>query len=223
MIESRTIEKRLHHDGIKFIFYPIILFIVAAVLFFAVLYPLISPYKDLINMMSFREPPQFDPEHEGLFNEALATQRTVIPGEGEEYGTISIPSVGIEAPLIYGDGPTELRSGVGTYIGTSIPGQRRTVLLAGHNNRFFRTLPDAVPGDIVSIETYYGVFCYEITDSKVARFDDTSAFDLYREEENLIMYTCHNSIQFGATPWRQFVYAKYLPDKSRRFDEGKLL
>jgi sortase A len=221
--ESEPKEKH-HHDGIKFIFYPILLFILTAALFIAVIVPVLSPYKDMIDVVMLDRAPQFGDDKQGLFSDALSEQRSIsaLPYEGEEYGALSIPAVGIEVPLIYGDSPAELRRGVGTYTGTWVPGQGHTVLLAGHNNNFFRTLPDVEKDDLVTIETSGGKFVYKITGTKTARFDDTSAYDLNKEEENLIMYTCHNSIPFGATPWRLFVYGVYVADKSEPLDLGVL-
>jgi sortase A len=223
MSESHTVKKR-HHDGIKFIFYPILLFILTAALFIAVVMPFLSPYKDMLGVITLDRVPQFGDDKQGLFSDALSEQRSysLLPYEGEQYGNVAIPSVGIDVPLIYGDSPTELRKGIGTYTGTWVPGQGHTVLLAGHNNNFFRTLPDVKKGDLVTIETNSGKFVYKITGMKTARFDDTAAYDLNKEEENLIMYTCQNSIPFGATPWRLFVYGEYAADKSEPLDKGAL-
>lgn len=95
-------------------------------------------------------------------------------------------------------------------MGTYLPGQNRTVLIAGHNNSYFLTLKNVQEGDMVEIRTNYAVYTYRITGKQIARHDDTSAYDLTRDEENLILYTCHNEVGFGATPWRQFVYAEYV-------------
>jgi sortase A len=221
--ENHTVKKH-RRDGVKFIFYPILLFILTAVLFLAVIVPVLSPYRDLLGVILLDRVPQFGDDRQGLFSDALSEQRSYsqLPYEGEEYGSLSIPSAGIDVPLIYGDSPAELRRGVGTYTGTWVPGQGHTVLLAGHNNNFFRTLPDVKKDDLVTIKTNSGKFVYRITGARTARFDDKTAYDLYKEEENLIMYTCHNSIPFGATPWRLFVYGAYVADMSEPLDLGAL-
>ncbi|MDR1028193.1 MAG: class D sortase [Clostridiales Family XIII bacterium] len=189
----------------------------ASAVILAIVLPIARPYLDILDLFTLDAPPQFDENRRGVFTSAIEEQdrqRSLdfTPAEGDEYATILIPTAGIEVSVYYGDSPIELRKGVGTYMGTWVPGQGHTVLLAGHNNNYFRTLPQANVGDIVTIRTNYGVFHYRITGSQVTRFDDTSAYDLTKAEENLIMYTCDNSTVFGATPWRLFVYAEYLPD-----------
>jgi sortase A len=192
------------------------LFVVVSAILLAIVLPVTKPYLDILDAFTLDAAPQFDENRQGVFAAAVEEQERrrllgLTPMEGEEYAEIIIPSAGIDVPVYYGDSPIELMKGVGTYTGTWVPGQGRTVLLAGHNNNYFRTLPSAVVGDTVTIRTNYGgEFNYRITGSRVARFDDTSAYDLYIEEENLIMYTCDNSTVFGATPWRLFVYGEYL-------------
>jgi sortase A len=207
----------LRHDGIKFIFYPIVLFVVAVALFMATLFPVIKPYINMAEIFFLEEPPQFGEDQIGLYGNTVALQNISLPHEGEIYGNITIENAGVDAPVLYGDSPADLRAGVGTYTGTYIPGKGRTILLAGHKNTVFNTLHTAEIGDIVVFTTNYGKFHYEITGSKETRFDDTTAYDLEKEEENLIMYTCTGSVPFGATPYRLFVYAKYLPSKTELF------
>ena len=53
-----------------------------------------------------------------------------------------------------------------------------------------------------------GNYTYTIVDSRIADANDKSAYDLKKNEENVILYTCYpfNAYQ---TPNRYFVYAKY--------------
>jgi sortase A len=216
---SRPRRSFLQNDGIKFVFYPIVLCVVTAVLVAVVLASLIAPYKNLIGMLFTSAPPTFDESRKGSYMESVAENKTYyVPPLGYELGTLSLPAVGIEdVPLFFDDEPEQLSKGIGVYRDTFLPGEGRTIMAAAHNNTFFRTLPDAQPGDIVTLDLEYGVFTYEVTGSDVGRYDDTNYYDMLAHEENLILYTCHNSIPFGATPWRFFVYCKYLPDKSHYY------
>ena len=65
-------------------------------------------------------------------------------------------------------------------------------------------------GDQIEVRTNYGTYTYEVTGSKTTRYDDTAAYDLTKNEDNLILYTCHRVAGVGATPYRVFVYAKYV-------------
>ena len=103
--------------------------------------------------------------------------------------------------------------GVGTYKDDSrvgIPGEGKTILLAGHNNTFFNDLQHAEAGATVTITTHYGVYTYEVTGTEILDYQDETAYDFTRTDENLILYTCYPFDALGFTPNRFFVYAKYV-------------
>ena len=98
-----------------------------------------------------------------------------------------------------------MRNGVGIYAGSFVPGYGGTILVAGHNNTYFNGLKNAQVGQRVEIKTNY---VYEITDTAVKSANDSSAYDLSADYENLIMYTCYPFDELGLTSKRFFVYAK---------------
>ena len=127
----------------------------------------------------------------------LPLSSVTYPSEGDRYATITISGTNVDAPVYYGDTNKILNAGVGTYKDDSrvgIPGEGKTILLAGHNNTFFNDLQHAEAGATVTITTHYGVYTYEVT----------------RTDENLILYTCYPFDALGFTPNRFFVYAKYV-------------
>lgn len=132
------------------------------------------------------------------------------PAYSNLFGELIIEDCGIDANLFFGDGDVALRNGVGVYGGSFIPGYGKTILVAGHNNTYFNGLKYAEKGQKVVIKTSYGNYEYEITDTAVKDMDDSSAYDLSADYENLIMYTCYPFDELGLTKQRYFVYAKYL-------------
>ena len=86
----------------------------------------------------------------------------------------------------------------------------KTILLAGHNNTFFNDLQHAETGATVTITTHYGVYTYEVTGTEILDYQDETAYDFTRTDENLILYTCYPFDALGLTPNRFFVYAKYV-------------
>ena len=86
----------------------------------------------------------------------------------------------------------------------------KTILLAGHNNTFFNDLQHAEAGATVTITTHYGVYTYEVTGTEILDYQDETAYDFTRTDENLILYTCYPFDALGFTPNRFFVYAKYV-------------
>jgi LPXTG-site transpeptidase (sortase) family protein len=147
-------------------------------------------------------------------------QKFYVPEKGAELGTLSVTGAADirDIRVFFDDEAAQLSQGAGIYTGGFAPGNNRMCMIAAHNNTYFRTLPQAEPGDIVTLDLAYGRLVYEVTGQQEARFDDESAFDLLANEESLILYTCTNSIPFGATPWRIFVYCKYLPEQSEIYE-----
>lgn len=149
-------------------------------------------------------------------NNAVQTidkQTITYPYPGDRYGEISIAGTTVSAPLYYGDDTATLNKGVCTFkddVGVGIPGESKTILLAGHNNTFFNGLQQVEVGDIVTIETHYGTYTYEVTNMGVKDYKDATAYDFTRTDENLIMYTCYPFDALGFTSDRYFVYAKYV-------------
>lgn len=205
-------KKLKRSNGVKFILYPIVFFILSCLILILALAPLMTPVFSIWDMITLAEPPAFNQEDAPItLNEnATVVEKIVVPSDGEQYGEMEIPSAGIKAPVYYGDDAKTLRKGVGTYAGTYIPGQRRTILMAAHNNTYFHTLGEAQVGDQITITTTYGKYVYEITGSQVALATDKTAYDLTKEEENLILYTCYPFNALGITNRRYFVYAKYV-------------
>ena len=58
------------------------------------------------------------------------------------------------------------------------------------------------PGDFVT-------YTYTVEECKVLEYNDTSAYDFTRTDENLILYTCYPFDALGFTSQRYFVYASY--------------
>ena len=144
--------------------------------------------------------------------ETIPLSSITYPNEGDRYATITIEGTEVNAPVYYGDNTTILNQGVGTYKDDSragIPGESKTILLAGHNNTFFNDLQSVEVGDVVTIETHYGTYTYTVEECKVLEYNDTSAYDFTRTDENLILYTCYPFDALGFTSQRYFVYASY--------------
>ncbi|MDD4851202.1 MAG: sortase, partial [Gemmiger sp.] len=84
--------------------------------------------------------------------ESIPKSSITYPANGDRYGEISVEGTNVSAPLYYGDSNSILNKGVGTYkdnSGAGIPGEGKTILLAGHNNTFFNDLQHATVGGIV--------------------------------------------------------------------------
>lgn len=117
-----------------------------------------APYYSLVEW--FMETSVVETQPKDLFDEAAQTltntendqtaqeepeQETIplssitYPSKGDRYGRITIAGTTVDAPVYYGDTNSILNRGVGTYVdssGAGIPGESKTILMAGHNNTF---------------------------------------------------------------------------------------
>lgn len=216
-MECRFRKKFRKSNGVKFIFYPIAFFLLTVFLIAIAFGPVVMPYVNMMDLAFTSSTPQFDENAANIYQgpvqntgDTLKSSDIKFPSEGETFGELHIPSVGIDAPIIYGDNIKNMINGVELYSGTYLPGQGHTILIGGHNNTYFLPLPNVNVGDQVELCTNYGTYLYEITGLQTTQYDDTTAYDLTKQEENLILYTCHNIAEIGATPYRVFVYAQYV-------------
>lgn len=133
------------------------------------------------------------------------------PDYEKVYGEISIPSVGILCPLIYGDTDKALKTGACQYIGSTIIGYGGTTMISAHVNRHFKKLHKVKIGDQIQIRTHYGVYTYDVKYVGVHSADDTTLYDLSTPEEKVVLYTCYyERTALGNVKKRFFVCADYV-------------
>ncbi|MDR0293605.1 MAG: class D sortase [Oscillospiraceae bacterium] len=139
-------------------------------------------------------------------NAGIPESGIVMPDCGDLYGRLTISGTEIDAPVYWNDSSRELNAGVGTYTGGWLPGFGRTILLAGHRDTYLKDLRSAETGAVITVETHYGVYTYEVSGTAVYHMSDSSAYDFSREDENIIIYTCYPFDYIGAAKQRYFVY-----------------
>jgi len=84
---------------------------------------------------------------------------------------IQIPSIGVDAPIVQGDGWEQLKKGVAQHIGTPNPGENGNIVLSGHNDVYgevFRDLDRLSPGDSIVLFTNQRQYTYNITATQMA-------------------------------------------------------
>ncbi len=99
-----------------------------------------------------------------------------IPTPGPEQAIqIQIPIIGVDAPVVQGDGWEQLKKGVAQHIGTANPGQSGNMVLSAHNDAFgeiFRYLDQLKRGDEIIVYTPQRAFTYIIVDIKIVEPTD---------------------------------------------------
>jgi len=102
------------------------------------------------------------PEHLRPIYQSLASLPVPTPGLQQAI-RIQIPAIGVDAPVVQGDGWEQLKKGVGQHIPSANPGENGNVVLSGHNDVYgeiFRHLDRLQPGDQVILYTQQRAYTY---------------------------------------------------------------
>jgi sortase A len=132
------------------------------------------------------------PEHLRPLVQSLANIPIPTPGP-EQAIRIQVPAIGVDAPIVQGDGWEQLKKGVGQHVGTSNPGQDGNMVLSAHNDIFgeiFRDLDRLKAGDQVIIHTNQRSYTYVISGSKVVEPTQVEVMDSTNQPK-LTLVSCY--------------------------------
>lgn len=118
----------------------------------------------------------------------------VIPTPGPEQALgIRIEAIGVNAPIMQGDGWEELRRGVGQHIGSANPGRPGNLVLTGHNDIYgevFRDLDKLEEGDEVIIYSANNSYTYVVTETQIVAPTDIEVMEP-TPEATLTLISCY--------------------------------
>ena len=109
------------------------------------------------------------PEHLRPLVQSLAEVPIPTPGP-EQANRVQIPAIGVDAPVVQGDGEEQLKKGVGQNNRSANPGKSGNLILAAHNDVYgeiFRDLDQLKAGDEIIIHTNQRAYTYVIVNSEV--------------------------------------------------------
>jgi sortase A len=110
------------------------------------------------------------------------------PVDGIDFA-IRIPKLGYFAAVREGVDSGVLYSGPGHYPATRWPGDPGTVGVAAHNV-YWINFPKLVRGDEIDLETRYGVYRYDVTDTEIVNPDNRTALVTDQDGYHLTLTTC---------------------------------
>lgn len=131
------------------------------------------------------------------------------PNFAEQYATLKIKKIGIDAPIYFGATDEIILKGVGHDSGSYFAGENGTIIMCEHdymNN--FKRIGELKNGDIIEIKTDYGDFYYELYDEQIVLETETDKLPIQKEKEILMLYTCYPIKDTEKTPYRYVIYAK---------------
>lgn len=127
--------------------------------------------------------------------------------EGDVIGEIQVPRLGLNAIVVQGDSPANLRRAVGHISNSALPGEWGNVALAGHRDTFFRPLHDIRLGDEIRFNTPERSFEYLVESIEVVAPNDIQVLEPSTGHD-LTFITCFPFHFVGAAPKRFIVRAR---------------
>jgi sortase A len=140
-------------------------------------------------------------------NQAAPLSEPRILAEGDMIGEIQVPRLGLNAIVVQGDSPADLRRAVGHLANSALPGEWGNVTLAGHRDTFFRALRGIRLGDEIRIKTRARSFKYRAESIEIVSPTDTRVLDSSTGHD-LTLLTCFPFHYLGPAPKRFVVHAR---------------
>jgi sortase A len=132
------------------------------------------------------------PQHLRPLVQSLANIPLPTPGP-EQANRIQIPAIGVDAPIVQGDGWEQLKKGVGQHLGSANPGENGNVVLSAHNDIFgeiFRDLDQLEPGDEITVYTNQRAYTYVVSGSDVVEPTEVSVMES-TSQPTLTLISCY--------------------------------
>lgn len=150
--------------------------------------------------------------------DSLAERLKFNPKDNEVIGTLQIPKIKAELPIIEGTDEEMLEQGVGHYRTSAFPTEGEQIVLSGHRDTVFRNFAKLDVGDRFIVKMPYGTYQYEISSTEIVDKDDTSVIRSMGKEV-LVVTTCYPFRYVGNAPDRYIVYALPVADEenSRKY------
>jgi LPXTG-site transpeptidase (sortase) family protein len=127
--------------------------------------------------------------------------------EGDVIGEIQVPRLGLNAMVVEGESPANLRRAVGHISKSALPGEWGNVALAGHRDTFFRPLHDIRLGDEIKFKTPERSFEYLVESIEVVAPNDIQVLEPSTGHD-LTFITCFPFHFVGPAPKRFVVRAR---------------
>jgi sortase A len=138
------------------------------------------------------------------FSQAGRLSEPHLLAEGDVIGEIQVPRLGLNAIVVQGDSPANLRRAVGHLSKSALPGEWGNVALAGHRDTFFRPLRDIRLGDEIRFKTRERSFEYRVDSIEVVAPTDIRVLESSTGHD-LTLLTCFPVYYVGPAPKRLIV------------------
>jgi sortase A len=131
-------------------------------------------------------------------DEANAPEQLGPAGPGDALALLRIPEIGVDQVVVAGTGVEQLRKGPGHLRGTSRPGERGNVVIAGKRSTYgspFGNLDMLRKGDKIELATAAGTYRYKVTEVSTVEPEKDSDVVGPAEENQLTLFTANPRYQ----------------------------
>jgi sortase A len=132
---------------------------------------------------------------------------------------LRLTAIKLEVPVLNGTDQLTLNRGAGWINGTSRPGERGNIGIAGHRDSFFRGLKDLKLGDGIDLVTRSRTETYVVDQMRVVSPDDVSVLQP-TSNSSLTLVTCYPFYFVGSAPLRYIVHASSIRSQPLSADAG---
>ena len=143
--------------------------------------------------------------------ERARLQVAAIPSPGTDstnglLGRMEIPRLGVSVVVAEGTDERTLQRAGGHITGTSFPGQRGNIGIAGHRDTLFRPLRNIRQNDVITLTTLAGEYRYRVVSTEIVSPSDVRVLQP-DGHEILTLVTCYPFYFVGPAPDRFIVRA----------------
>lgn len=140
-------------------------------------------------------PPGSEDRVPGPYRHLVEPGTTIpIPTPGPQQASrIIIPAIGVDAPVVEGDGWEELKMGAGHHIGSANPGERGNMVISGHDDVYgeiFRHLEDLNIGNEATVYAGDTPYRYVIVGKRIVEPTEVSLLET-TPNATLTLITCY--------------------------------
>ena len=177
---------------------------------------MVSLATNVIQLIMADSEPDFTINYTNTFNPGsveISDENTVKRSDaktainGELYAYVKCEEINLDCPVYMDDTTEILKMGAGQIPATSQPGYGKLIMIGAHNNTFFNCLKNIEDGDIITMETSYGNYNYEVVYIEVVDVTGMDAYDFWTDHEQLLLYTCYPFDMLSSTNYRFMVHA----------------
>ena len=177
---------------------------------------MISLATGVTQLIMTESDPDFSVDYANTFNPGsveISNDNTVKRADvpqanyGDLYAYVKCQDIGLDCPVYMGSDNSILKLGAGQVTATYQPGFGSLIMIGAHNNTFFNCLKNIQTGTVITMETSYGTYTYQVNSTEVVNVTDKDAYDFFTDHEQLLLYTCYPFDMLASTDYRFMVHA----------------